>query len=147
MKILLKSRWKSKMSIIKLRVYLLGNNSYYLIDKTFDKKHYQDWLKFITNYILFSFSIFVIWRTNAKGKKKSSIVVNIRKLNKIVFHNFYPFLFQFEIITNIQGCTNLAIFNLALFFYQYCYTLIITLYLLLLPIVAKRFSNYYYGLH
>lgn len=39
MKVLLKSRWKSKIFTIKLKIYPLGNNSYHLIDKTFDKIH------------------------------------------------------------------------------------------------------------
>lgn len=45
--------------------------------------------------------------------------MDIRKLNKLVLSDSYPLLLQSEIITNVQNCTNLAILNIALFFYQW----------------------------
>lgn len=39
MKVLLKPGEKAKVSTIKSRVYLLGNNSQLLIDDTFDKMY------------------------------------------------------------------------------------------------------------
>lgn len=59
-KVYLKFRWESKVSVIKLRVYPFGNNSRHVINKTFDEIYRQDRLKFTINPISFSFSIFVI---------------------------------------------------------------------------------------
>lgn len=61
----------------------------------------QSQLKFTTNYTLFSFSVFIIWKTDANRKKKSHAVVDIRKLNKMVVPNFYLLLLQSEIIVNV----------------------------------------------
>lgn len=44
-------------------------------------------------YILFSFPMFVVWKTNAEGKRKGKAIVNIQKLNKMVFFDFYPLPF------------------------------------------------------
>lgn len=91
-KISLKLGQESKISIIKLRVYLLGNNSYCFIDKTFDKIHCQGQLKFTISYISLSFFIFIAQKIDANEKKNGYIVVNIRRLNKIVFSDSYPLL-------------------------------------------------------
>lgn len=45
-------------------------------------------------------------------------MVNIRKLNELVILNAYFLLLQIKIITNIQKCINLVIFNMVFFFYQ-----------------------------
>ncbi len=45
--------------------------------------------------------------------------MDIRKLNKLILPDSYPFPLQSEIIANIQGCTNLAVFDAASFFYQW----------------------------
>ena len=37
----------------------------------------------------------------------------------MVFPDSYPLPLQSEIIANVQGCTNLAVFNTASFFYQW----------------------------
>lgn len=72
------------MSVIKPRVYSLGNKACRLVDKTFDKLHCFGHLKFTFKYIPFSFSMFVVRKTDAEGKKKSRAVIDIRKLNEMM---------------------------------------------------------------
>lgn len=89
MKVLLKPSWEAKVFIIKTRVYPLGNKNRQAIDKTFDKMYCLGRLKFITEHTLFSFPVFVIWKPNVKGKRKSRVVVDIWKLNEIVLPDSY----------------------------------------------------------
>ncbi len=70
MKVPLKYGWKAKVSIIKLRVYPVGNKNQQVVDKTFDKIHCLGHLKFTIEYTPFSFLIFIVWKPNAKDKKK-----------------------------------------------------------------------------
>lgn len=86
----LKPRWEAKVSTIKFKVYSLGNKARQLINETFDKMYYFGRLKFMSEHTSFRFPIFVVWKTDAKGKRKSRAVVNIPKLNKIIFSVFYP---------------------------------------------------------
>lgn len=76
-------------------------------------------LEFTTEHTPFSFPMFVVWKADAEGKRKGRVVVDIRKLNKMVLPDSYPLPLQSEIIANIQGCTNLAVLNAASFFYQW----------------------------
>ena len=118
MKVHLKPGWETKVSAIKPRLYLLGINSKRLVDETFDELQRLGRLKYTTSHTLFSFLVFVIWKTVANGEKKGRVVVDIWKLNDLVIPNTYPLLFQSEIIANVQGYTNLAVLNAALIFYQ-----------------------------
>lgn len=115
MKLPLKPGRKAKVSAIKSRVYLLRNKTRQLVNKTFDKMHYLAYFKFTSEYTLFNFSVFIVWKLDAKGKKKGRVVVDIQKLNKMVFPNIYSLSFQSEIIANVQECTNFAILDTAFF--------------------------------
>ena len=46
-------------------------------------------------------------------------MVDIRKLNKMIFPDSYPLLLQSKIITNVQECINLFVLDTASFFYQW----------------------------
>lgn len=59
-KVLLKPGWEAKVSTIKPKVYLLGNENWQVVDKTFDKMHCLGVFKFITEQIPFSFLVFVV---------------------------------------------------------------------------------------
>ena len=118
MKVPLKPGWEAKVSAIKPRVYPLGNEARQLVDETFDEMHFLGHLKFTSEHTLFSFLVFVIWKLDAEGKKKSRVVVDIRKLNDMVLPDSYLLLLQSEIIANVQGYTNLAVLDAASFFYQ-----------------------------
>ena len=118
-KVHLKPVWETKVSAIKPRVYPLGINSKQLVDETFDELQRFGCLKYTISHISFSFLVFVIWKTAANSEKKGRAVVDIRKLNDLVIPNAYPLPLQSEIIANVQGYTNLAIFNATSFFYQW----------------------------
>lgn len=53
----------------------------------------------------------------ADKEKKTKAIIDIWKLNNLVIFNVYLFLLQSDIIASIQGYTNLAILNIASFFY------------------------------
>lgn len=103
-----------------------------LVDKTFDKMQHLGRLKYITSDTLFSFSVFVVFKTNAKGEKKRRAIVNIRKLNDVVIPDAYPLLLQSDIIASVWGYTKLAVLDTDSFFYpwllypdhQYIFTVI-----------------------
>lgn len=116
-KVDLKPRWETKVSTIKPRVYPLGIENRRLVDKMFDKLQRLGCLKYMTSPIPFNIPIFVIWKTAANGEKKNRAVIDIRKLNDLVIPNAYPLPLHFEIISKIQGYTNLAVLNAASFFY------------------------------
>lgn len=101
MKVPLIPDWESKVSIIKPKVYPLGNESRRLVDKTFDKMYRQGRLKFTTKPTPFCFPVFIIWKIDVEGEKKGHVVVNIWKLNDIVLPDSYPLPLQSDIITNV----------------------------------------------
>ncbi len=76
-------------------------------------------MKFTSNLTPFSFPVFVIYKSDAEGKRKRRAVVDIHKLNELVLLDSYPLPLQSEIIANVQGCTNLAVLDVASFFYQW----------------------------
>lgn len=82
------------MSIIKPKVYPLGNEFHQLVNKTFDELHRRDRLKFTMKHNHFSFPVFVIWKTDVEGKKKSRAVVDIQKLNDMVLPDSYSLSLQ-----------------------------------------------------
>lgn len=88
------------------------------MNKTFNKMYHLGCFKFNTAHTCFSFLVFVFWKINAEGKKKGRVVVDIRKLNKIVLPNFYLLPPQSKIITNVQGYINFVILDAISFFYQ-----------------------------
>ena len=73
----LKPGWEAKVFVTKPRVYLLGNKACQLVDETFNEMHCLSHLKFTTEHIPFSFPVFVIWKKDAEGKRKSRAVVDI----------------------------------------------------------------------
>lgn len=92
MKVPVKPGWEAKVSAIKPRVYLLGNNACQLVNKIFDEMHRLDRLTFTSEHIPFSFPIFVVWKTDAESKRKSRAVVDIQTLNEMVLPDSYPLL-------------------------------------------------------
>ena len=89
----------------------------------FDEMHCIGHLKFTSEHTLFNFSIFVVWKLDAEGKRKGRAVVDIQKLNDIVLPDFHPLPLQSEIIANVQGYTNLAVLDVTFFFYQWLFHL------------------------
>ena len=73
----LKPGWESKVSAIKPKVYPLGNEARRIVDDTFEEMYTQGRLKYTTDPTPFSFPVFVIYKTDSQGKRKSHAVVNI----------------------------------------------------------------------
>lgn len=117
MKIHLKFGWKTKVSAIKPNVYPLGIKVKWLVNKTFDKIQRFSHLNYTNSYTLFSFPVFVFYKTNAKGEKKRHALLNIYKLNELVILDTYPLFLQLDIIISVQGCPNLDVLDATLFFY------------------------------
>ncbi len=101
MKVHLKPGWETKVSSIKPRVYPLGIEAKRLVDKTFDEMQRLGRLKYTISYTPFSFLVFVVYKTNAKGKRKRRAIVNICKLNDLVVPEAYLLLLQSNIITSV----------------------------------------------
>ena len=81
--------------------------------------HKQSRLQYTTDPTPFSFPVFVVFKSDHQGKRKGRAVVDIHRLNKLVLLDSYPLPLQSKIIANVQGCTNLAVLDVASFFYQW----------------------------
>ncbi len=81
--------------------------------------HKQGPLEYTTDPTPFSFPVFVIYKTDSHGKRKSCAVVDIRKLNNLILPDSYPLPLQLEIIANVQRCSNLAVLDAVLFVYYW----------------------------
>lgn len=77
------------------------------------------YLKYTISHTPFSFPVFVVYKTNAKGERKRRTIVNICKLNNLITSDAYFFPLQSDIIASVQECTILAVLDAALFFYQW----------------------------
>ena len=115
----LRNNLQFKIADIKPKVYPLGHKLRKLVDSTIDELQSRWRLVFTKSHILFSFPVFMVWKSTSKGKQKGKAVVNTRKQNDMVVPDSYPLLLQSEIITNVQRCTNLAVLDVAFFFYQW----------------------------
>lgn len=58
-------------------------------------------LKFTIEHTSFSFLVFVIWKVDVEGKRKSRTLVDICKLNEMVFSDSYTLFLQSKIIANV----------------------------------------------
>ena len=117
MRLFLKSDWENKIKE-KVKVYSLNTRDRQVIDNTFDELQNQNKLFYITNFIFFSFSCFVIWK-KAIDKKKNRIVVDIKSLNAISQSDAYLISLQFDVLQTIQDCIYIFVMNCVDFFYQW----------------------------
>ena len=90
MTVSLKAGWESKVSAIKPRIYPLGNKVRRVVNDIFDRMYKQGHLDYTIDPTLFSFPVFVIYKTDSHGKRKGRAVIDIRKLNDLVLPDFYP---------------------------------------------------------
>lgn len=101
MKVHLKPGWETKVLAIKPKVYLLDIEARHLVDKTFNKIYRLGYLKYKISHTSFSFTVFVVYKTNAKGEKKGRAIVNIRKLNNLVVSDAYSLPLESNIIASV----------------------------------------------
>lgn len=87
LQVLLKADYKNELLKLLKQIYSLKDKTHCLVDDKFDKLHCQNWMKWLTQSISFSFSVFVVWKTvmqDSQSKQKNCIVINIQRLNKIL---------------------------------------------------------------
>ena len=123
-----KKEWMS-MNIIfdaksnSARVFKLNKQDRDIIDKKFDELHKQEKMSWITQFISYAYSCFVIWRTiylfDKSSKRKSKIVVDIRDFNKIIQFDVYFMQLQFDLIFVVVECIYINIFDCTSFFHQW----------------------------
>lgn len=93
------------------------------IDKEFDALHAQNKMEWSTKSTSYAFSVFVVWHTvHSQGKaplRKSRVIVDIKKLNKISEFDAYSMSLQSDIISCLQKCKFISIMNCASFFHQW----------------------------
>ena len=106
--------------IVFSKIYSIDQIDKDFIDQKFDKFQRQKKLKYITQFTLFSYSMFVIWRIiyklNELSKRKNKIVINIRDLNKIIKRDIYLMSLQTNVIILIIDCFYISIFDAINFF-------------------------------
>ena len=110
-------------SKVTAKVYSTTGKDCDEIDKTFNKLHKQGWMKFSNELTLFTYPVFVMWCTIAKGDSsamcKVRVVVDIHSLNKIILPDSYLLLWQSDIISAVRGCPYISTMNEVAFFYQW----------------------------
>jgi len=105
-------------AIFKLaRVYSVERKKREIIDSTLDKLHEKDKMRFSTQFISFSFSIFVIWRNLSNETHKECMIMNLRDLNEIIKINSYSIKQQSEIIAVIAKYSHIFIVDAINYFH------------------------------
>ena len=90
MKIPLGDDWESRMPTRAPRTYPVGTKDKKHIDKTFDKLHKQGRMSWSTTSTLFSFPVFVVWKTLPLGECKGRAIVDLYRLNQLSQNDVYP---------------------------------------------------------
>ena len=107
--------------IVFSKMYSIDQIDKNFIDQKFDKFQRQKKLKYITQFISFNYSMFVIWRiihkSNEFSKRTNKIVMNIRDLNKIIKRDIYFMSLQTNVTILIIDCFYISIFDAVNFFY------------------------------
>ena len=117
MRISFRTDWKNKISE-KIKMYFLRTKNRVLVDKTFDELHDLDRLFWINEFTSFNYSMFCVWK-NVNEKRKSRVVVNIRRFNVIIQSNVYSLSLQMKIISIVKNCLYIIVVNAFVFFYQW----------------------------
>ena len=110
--------WRENYKSEQVRVYSVSQVNWELIDKTFDKLHEQNHLKWTKMTTLFTYSCFIIWKT-IKDTQKECVVMNIRALNKIMMSDTYSVSSQINILAAVQEAKYILTVDCASFFYQW----------------------------
>ena len=79
-------------------------------------------MKWTKNFIFFEYFVFVIWKIVIKDEKpirKKRVVINIKKLNKIIISNAYFMSIQINITAVVADCKYISVINVMKYFYQW----------------------------
>ena len=115
---------KSDVKSMLFKIYSFDQTNKNFIDQKFDKLQRQNKLKYITQSTSFNYSVFVIWRiiqknSNESSIRKNKVIINIRKLNKIIKSNIYFISLQTNVIILIVECFYISVFDATNFFHQW----------------------------
>jgi len=89
------------------------------VNRTFDELQQQNCIIWTAKKTLFSYSVFVIWKTLKSNEQKEWVIMNIRNLNAITIFNIYLLLLQTDITAIIKNVIYISVVNCASFFYQW----------------------------
>ena len=108
------TNWQSSDAKLGNKVYPLSPDARALVDEKFDKMHEQGKISWSTQPSPFAFPVFVVWKTVYEGpektpRRKGRVVVDIRGLNKITVSDNYPLPLQSDIVSSVQGCTQISV--------------------------------------
>lgn len=124
MPIPLTSDWNVARAKLAHKVYPLSDEDRRLVNKKFDDMHHLGRISWVKQPTLFSFPIFVVWRTVPSGSgedrkmiRKGRVVVDIRGLNKVTTTDAYPLPLQHDIIKALANCPFITTVNAASFFH------------------------------
>ena len=117
MRFFLRENWQFCVNE-KFKVYSLKLKNQKVINDIFDELQKKKRLKWITNSTSFSYFVFVAWRTINDIRKRRAIV-DIRNLNKLLLSNVYSLSLQSDIISDLQKCSHISVFDATSFFYQW----------------------------
>lgn len=107
-------------AILKLaHIYFERRKKREIIDSTLDKLHEQSKMRFSTQFIRFSFLIFVIWRNLSNETCKERMIVDLRNLNEMIEIDSYSMKQQSEIIAVIAKYFHIFIVDAIDYFHQF----------------------------
>ena len=84
-----------KIKIELTKIYLLKSVDRKFVNKVFDKLYKQKQMKYINQSTSHKYSIFIVWKIVFEfdeSKCKEQVVIDIKKLNKIIVIDFYSML-------------------------------------------------------
>ena len=118
MNISLFDNWRELYKAEQVKVYSLRKQNKELVDKTFNKLHTENCLKWVSTITSFTYLCFVVWRDTQEGCK-NRVVVNIWALNKITISDIYSVPFQVEILAAVHSSNYISTIDCSSFFHQW----------------------------
>jgi hypothetical protein len=116
----LKKNADSESAKLLYKLYKISSNKRIIINTSLNKHHNQDKFEWTIKSTLYTFPVFIAWRTLYKNEipiLKDRAVIDIRKFNKIAILNIYPIPLQSDIIKIIFDCKYINVINKTDFFY------------------------------
>ena len=87
------------------------------MNKTFNTLQKQGRLGYMIKSTLFSYSVFIVWKTLSNSERKDQAIVDIRDLNNLILLDIYLVSLQLDIIAKLLEYIYLLILNTITFFY------------------------------
>ena len=109
---------KLNVNIKSTKIYSIELKKRKVIDDTFDKMHVNDKMTWSTQFTVFNFSIFVVWR-DIFNDFKSKIIVDIKDLNKMIEIDIYFMSLQTNIISVVIDYNYIFTIDVVNWFHQF----------------------------